>query len=97
MMGDEIEIILLDDTIDCELIRDEPVEVDVDSVTVVHDSNIPRYTGDYEVTPQTVAQVLPTGGKLMTDDVDIRAIPYWETSNQSGGITAIIGRTLDDA
>jgi hypothetical protein len=50
------------------------------------------YTGEYEVTPQARSDViLDTSGKLMTDDVIVFEIPYYETTNPAGGYTAIIG------
>lgn len=50
------------------------------------------YTGEYEVTPQARSDViLDTSGKLMTDDVTVFEIPYYETTNPAGGYTAIIG------
>ena len=42
------------------------------------------YTGEYEVTPSTQEQTLQTSGKLMTDNVTIFEIPYYETSNVTG-------------
>lgn len=43
------------------------------------------YQGDYTVTPKAhSATVLETQGKLMTDDVTVIQIPYFETSNTYG-------------
>ena len=43
------------------------------------------YDGDYIVTPKAHSgTVLETQGKLMTDDVTVIKIPYFETSNLSG-------------
>ena len=49
------------------------------------------YPGPYEATPKVTEQVLATKNKRMAEDVTIYEIPYHETSNQSGGYTAIIG------
>ena len=49
------------------------------------------YDGDYEVTPMIRSQTLETNGKLMEDNVLVLSIPYWETSNLSGGKTVYIG------
>ena len=49
------------------------------------------YDGPYEITPTVDLQELETRSKLMRDDVTVLAIPYYETSNLSGGYTAIIG------
>ena len=48
------------------------------------------YEGPYDVTPKVTAQTLPTAKKLMRDDVSVRAIPYFDVSNQAGGNTIYI-------
>ncbi len=48
------------------------------------------YDGDYEVTPKVDAQSLPTATKVMLQDVQIKKIPYFETSNEYGN-TIYIG------
>lgn len=52
------------------------------------------YEGDYTVTPAVNAQTLPTKEKVMLDDLSIKAIPYFETSNNSGGNTVYIGNEV---
>ena len=55
-------------------------------------SMIPAYDGAYEITPLPYTDTLmETSGKRMTDDVTVLAIPYYETTNESGGYTVIIG------
>ena len=49
------------------------------------------FTGSYEVTPKVEAQTLETKDKLMSEDVHIKSIPYYEVSNPQGGTTIIIG------
>lgn len=49
------------------------------------------YTGSYEVTPKTSEQSLKTKDRHLTDDVTVKAIPFFETSNNSGGNTVYIG------
>lgn len=45
----------------------------------------PEYHGDYEVTPSaSTAIILETGGLMMVEDVTVRKIPYYETSNITG-------------
>ena len=51
----------------------------------------PYYDGPYEVDPRKVEQILATKDKSMKDDVIINPIYYAETSNLSGGLTAVIG------
>lgn len=53
------------------------------------------YKGNYNVTPHAFeAQTLQTAHKLMGEDVTIAAIPYWETSNVSNGMTAYIAKEV---
>ena len=55
-------------------------------------SSLEPYTGEYTVTPMVkVEQTLETNGLRMTDDITVLKIPYYETTNLSGGYTAIIG------
>lgn len=49
------------------------------------------YTGDYVVEPDLEPIVLKTKFKSMTDDVTVKKIPVWETSNEAGGTTCLIG------
>ena len=54
--------------------------------------DVPPYDGSYEIAPVANAEViLSTTGKKMLDDVTVLEIPYYETSNESGGYTVIIG------
>lgn len=59
--------------------------------TIRHSDTTPYYNGDYEVTPTAYEQSLETKGLRMTDDVIVNEIPYYETTNESGGYTVIIG------
>lgn len=52
------------------------------------------YDGPYEVTPKVTAQTLPTKKMLMREDVSIRAIPYFDVSNQAGGNTIYIANEV---
>lgn len=53
-------------------------------IAIAHSQEIAPYTGSYEVVPHVYEQTLPTKSKYMTDDMLIKAIPYYETSNLSG-------------
>lgn len=54
--------------------------------------SVEEYTGEYEVTPKIIeTQTLNTNNKLMKNDVTVKPIPYYETSNNSNGKTVIIG------
>ena len=52
------------------------------------------YLGEYEVTPKVDAQTMPCAGKKMLKDVDIKAIPFFETSNEAG-TTVYIAAEVD--
>lgn len=65
---------------------------------IVHEvtgSDAAPYTGPYEVTPTVDGEVLPTAGKLMKDDLTIKAIPVYSVSNTAGGNTFYIA-TMDE-
>lgn len=49
------------------------------------------YEGPCTVTPDIEAQVLPTAGKVVKEDILVEEIPVYEVSNQQNGTTAIIG------
>lgn len=53
-------------------------------------STVPVYGGPYEVTPSAAAQTLSTAGKQMSRNVGIKAIPYREETNETGGTTVYI-------
>lgn len=48
------------------------------------------YDGTYEITPTDYEQHLDTVGKVMRDEVTVHKVPYFETSNESGGFTVSI-------
>jgi len=74
--------------------RFTPVFRDLQVVTVRPD--VEYYEGAYNVTPKTSAQTLPTKEKYLTDDVNVEAIPIYETSNSSGGTTVYIAQVKKD-
>jgi hypothetical protein len=49
-----------------------------------------RYEGAYVFTPSKDDQVIDTDYRLLTKDLTIKGIPYYEVSNENG-ITIIIG------
>ena len=56
---------------------------------------LPKYTGEYSVTPEVdTVQTLETAGKYLTNDVTVNAIPDYEVSNEAGGNTFIIGKEI---
>lgn len=57
---------------------------------------VPLYVGDYTVTPQAFEEViLETNGKKMTKNVTVKEIPYFETTNTSGGVTVYIAGQIE--
>lgn len=50
-----------------------------------------RFDGSYTVVPAVAAKSLQTKDRLMSDDVTVTAIPYYEVSNPQGGSTIVIG------
>ena len=50
------------------------------------------YDGEYVITPSPHEDIsLDTKNKLLDGDITIEIIPYYETSNLSGGYTVYIG------
>lgn len=63
----------------------ESNDVEASFETQILPSDAPLYEGAYEVTPSARQdQILPTNGKIMGDDVTVRTIPYFQTSNTTG-------------
>ena len=56
--------------------------------------NVDYYDGDYTVTPKVEKQELATRQKLLTEDVKIKEIPFFDASNNEGGQTVFIGKEL---
>ena len=72
-----------------------------DSIRLVNDAPCPwgdiameEYEGDYIVTPKVESQTMPTKNKLLTEDVTIKSIPFYNVSNTSGGSTVFIGNEV---
>lgn len=74
------------------ILQEEPVTVKVDAVTRTSASDVPVYDGPYEAIPKVEAQTLPTAKKLMTDDVTVHGVPFYEVSNDQGGNTVYIAK-----
>lgn len=56
--------------------------------------SLPTYDGEYSVTPKVNSQTMETEGKLMSDNLTINSIPYFDVKNQSGGNTIYIGEEV---
>lgn len=56
----------------------------IQTVTKI-EGDIEQYDGPYEVTPDAHAPViLGTSNKILAEDVTVKKIPYYQTSNPSG-------------
>ena len=80
--------------VNVSVIPQEPVTVHVDAVTRTSANDVPVYDGPYEAIPKVEAQTLPTAKKLMTDDVTVHGVPFYEVSNDQGGNTVYIAKEL---
>lgn len=65
-------------------------DITIGTVKIIR-RDFPNYRGQYVVRPNLSVQVLETKNKSLLRDVVVHEIPYTETSNPSGGYTAIIG------
>ena len=57
--------------------------------------DFPTYQGPYEVTPSVDGTTLETAQKLLTDNVEVSAIPYFNVGNTAGGSTVYIGTNIE--
>lgn len=69
-------------------------EVDFKEVYTIISGGLP-YTGDYVVTPAVNEQMLNTANKIMEENLVIKSIPFFNTSNTAGGTTVYIGKELE--
>ena len=72
----------------------QEVNIKQDTIIVPVYKDAPLYEGEYDVIPKVSEQILPTEKKLMSKDVTIKEIPYFEVSNSSGGNTVFIGNEV---
>lgn len=49
------------------------------------------YIGSYSVTPMDISQTVSTNDKHLTDDIVVKAVPFFEVDNLHDGQTIIIG------
>lgn len=105
LLNDELEAVInslpeaggedvTDETNKYTELNDE-LEVVINSLPDISECGEP-YTGSYDVTPKIYEQKLTTKNKTMQDDVTVKSIPYYETSNLSNGTTVIIGGKLNE-
>lgn len=70
-------------------VRQERHTLAVERAVVVTSGGKP-YEGAYEVTPTVEGFTLPTAKRVMTEDLTVRRIPYYEMDN-TAGTTVFIG------
>lgn len=57
---------------------------------------LPVYSGDYEVVSKANEDsYLETKNKKLTDNIHVKEIPYFETTNLSNGLTVYIGSEVE--
>ena len=72
---------VLEATLDSEILLEGVID---------RDASADYYTGDYVVEPKARKNVvLPTKMKVMSDDVTVLQVPYFETSNVHGNTVYI--------
>lgn len=64
------------------------------SLVPINSHDIPKYDGEYEFTPTVDGGKLRTANKLMEQDVNIKAIPFYKVSNAFNGETIFIAKEL---
>lgn len=85
--------VMTDATVILNVAQQEPIGLVAESSISIN--NAPNYDGPYEVTPKAWdEQILATDGKLMTDDVTVFRVPYYETVNLFDGKTAYIAEEV---
>lgn len=58
-------------------------------------AELPVYSGEYAITPTVDGQTLETAQKLMTDNLTVKQIPFFDVGNNSGGSTVYIGTEIE--
>jgi hypothetical protein len=57
---------------------------------VITTADLPHYEGEYTVIPKTEEQTLKTANKVMSDNLVVEKIPYYEVTNTANGKTVTI-------
>lgn len=79
----DLELSLEQEDYILQLDEDE-LEMQADLSVIVTKAEGEKYDGDYIVTPKTRSQTLETANKVLTSDITVEAVPYYETSNLYG-------------
>lgn len=55
------------------------------------------YDGSYTIVPDAFeTQTLPTRNRILSEDVVVREVPFYEAGNDSDGMTAYIGKDVEN-
>lgn len=85
-------VLLIEDEEEVSLFIEDEEELEFilpEAVIIAEDYDV--YTGEVEVTPTvTDQQILETAGKLVEDDITVKAVPVSIVTNPSGGLTYYI-------
>ena len=69
----------------------KPIEI-TSSISPIISQRIETYNGEYNITPLAFEDIiLNTKDKKLTDNIIVKEIPYYQTSNKENGYTVIIG------
>ena len=72
-------------------VKESIVNISIEKAVSVPTGDAPAYEGDYTIIPKAYFETkLKTKGKLMLDNVLVKKIPSFSTSNSSGGTTFYI-------
>lgn len=94
------EILTLDGEVSGNIVQTHSITGNISNALTVQGNispgqlapRFPVYDGVYEVTPLAQLDiVLDTANKILQNNVTVNRIPYFQTSNLSGGYTATIG------
>lgn len=70
-------------------------ELIVDSDIIIKIADADEYEGEYVIIPLAYdQQILDTKDKLCRENIIVKEVPLWETSNLSGGNTVYIAERL---
>lgn len=69
-------------------VQNQKLSVNFGEVITVAD--LPHYAGEYTVTPKTSSQTLETRDRVMTENLTVGKIPYFEVTNTANGKTVTI-------
>ena len=67
------------------------IDFDLTDTIQVVESSYPIYDGPYTIIPKATDQSVPTEETLVMEDILVKRIPTYATSNPHGGLTFIIG------